>query len=145
MPREVVVDANVIVAWLDNADALGPRARELMDRLHNDGAEIVLVDIAVAEAVSVVCRRAAQRKTAPPDLSKVLETIRGWAERGAIRWLAREHERLLPEVLEIVAATAGRLNFNDALLVVLQREGTIGEVASFDSGFDAVPSFARLA
>ena len=49
MPREVVVDANVIVAWLDNADALGPRARELMKRLRNDGAEIVLVDIAVAE------------------------------------------------------------------------------------------------
>lgn len=145
MSREVVVDANVIVAWLDNADALAPRARELMERLRTDGAEIVLVDIAVAEAVSVVCRRAAQRRTSPPDLSRVLETISVWAERGAIRWLAREHERLLPQVLETVASTSGRLNFNDALLVVLQREGTIGEVASFDSGFDAIPTFTRLA
>ena len=85
MPREVVVDANVIVAWLDDADVLGPRARELMERLRNVGAEIVLVHIAVAEAVSVVCRRAEQRKTSPPDLSKVLETVRGWAERGATR------------------------------------------------------------
>jgi len=145
MPREVVVDANVIVAWLDHADALAPRARALMERLHSDGAEIVLVDIAVAEAISVVCRRAAQRRSSPPDLSKLLETARAWAEQGAIRFLAREHERLLPHILDTIASTDGRLNFNDALLVVLQREGTIGEVASFDAGFDAVPTFKRLA
>jgi predicted nucleic acid-binding protein len=45
--------------------------------------------------------------------------------------------------LEVIEASAGRLNFNDALLVVLQREGTIGEVASFDTGFDAVQEFHR--
>jgi predicted nucleic acid-binding protein len=145
MSREVVVDANVIVAWLDNADVLGPRAQALMERLRTDGSAIVLVDVVVAEAVSVLCRRAAQRKTSPPDLSSALETIRGWNEQGAIRWLAREQERLLPQVLETIGSTSGRLNFNDALLVALQREGSIGEVASFDSGFDAVPDFLRLA
>ena len=45
MPREVVVDANVIVAWLDNADALAPRARELMERLRTDGAEALAEQI----------------------------------------------------------------------------------------------------
>ena len=35
-------------------------------------------------------------------------------------------------------AASGRLNVNDALLVVLQSEGRIGEVASFDSVFDVV-------
>lgn len=145
MAREVVLDANVIVAWLDEADALTVRARDLMERLREEGAELVLVDVAVTEAVSVICRRAAQRKSSPPNLSVVLATVRGWAERGAIRWLAREHERALAEVLQTIADTNGRLNFNDALLAVLQREGTIGEVASFDTGFDSVPSFVRIA
>jgi hypothetical protein len=54
------------------------------------------------------------------------------------RWIAREQERFFGRVLGVVEATAGRLNVNDALLVVLQREGMSGEVASFDSGFDAV-------
>jgi predicted nucleic acid-binding protein len=145
MAREVVLDANVIVAWLDAADALSSRARALMERLRTEGAELVLVDFNVTEAVSVVCRRAAQRKSSPPDLSVVLSTVHRWAESGTIRWLAREHERVLPEVLQTIAETSGRLNFNDALLVVLQREGTIGEVASFDAGFDTVATFTRIA
>ncbi|HEY6880016.1 MAG TPA: type II toxin-antitoxin system VapC family toxin [Polyangiales bacterium] len=144
MSREVVLDANVIVAWLDSADSLAARAQELMTRLRGENAEIVLVDITITEALSVLCRRAAQRRTSPPDLTKALETVRRWGEQGSIRWLAREQERLLPEILDIIATTSGRLNFNDALLVVLQRDGSIGEVASFDGGFDSVPTFTRL-
>lgn len=145
MAREVVLDANVIVAWLDDADVLAARARELMDRLKAEGAELVLIDVTVAEALSVLCRRAKQRTTSPPDLSSAVSTVRSWAERGVIRWLAREQERLMLDVLEVIEGTSGRLNFNDALLAVLQREGAIGEVASFDSGFDALEEFKRLA
>lgn len=144
MSREVVLDANVVVAWLDSADALGQRAQRLIARLQSENAEVVLVDIAVTEAVSVLCRRAAQRRTLPPDLASALETLRRWSEQGAIRWLAREQEPLLSSVLDIIATSAGRLNFNDGLLVALQREGSIGEVASFDAGFDVVPTFARV-
>ncbi len=143
--REVVLDANVIVAWLDNADVLAPRARELMQRLKDEGAELVLVDIAVTEALSVLCRRAKQRRTSPPDLVAAISKMRGWAERGVIRWVAREHERLMPDVLAVVESTTGVLNFNDALLVTLQRASVIGEVASFDSGFDVVAGFVRRA
>jgi predicted nucleic acid-binding protein len=85
MSREVVLDANVIVAWLDSADALGRRAQRLMARLQSENATVVLVDIAVAEAVSVVCRRAAQRRTLPPDLASALDTVRRWSEQGSIR------------------------------------------------------------
>jgi predicted nucleic acid-binding protein len=38
----------------------------------------------------------------------------------------------------------GRLSFNDALLVVLQRERVIDEIATFDSGFDSIPGFRRI-
>lgn len=143
--REVVLDANVIVAWFDDADVLAPRARALMQRLRDEGAKLVLVDIAVAEALSVLCRRAKQRRTSPPDLTAAIGKVRSWAEHGMIRWLGSEQERLLLQVLAVMEGTAGALNFNDALLVVLQREAAIGEVASFDAGFDSVPRFLRLA
>lgn len=145
MMREVVLDANVIVAWLDQSDVLASRARELMARLKAEGAWIVLLDIAVTEALSVLCRRAAQRRTSPPDVAAAISTVRAWAAQGEIRWCAREAERLISEVLAIVESTGGRLNFNDALLVELQRQGLIGELASFDTGFDAVDAFRRLA
>lgn len=143
MAREVALDANVLVAWLDAADALAPRATALLDRLRAEGAELVLLDIAIGEAVSVLCRRSVQRRTSPPDLTSALAVVRTWVERGMVRWVAGEVERLMADVLAVIEASAGRLNFNDALLVVLQREGTIGEVASFDTGFDAVQAFHR--
>jgi predicted nucleic acid-binding protein len=86
MAREVALDANVLVAWLDAADVLAPRAAALLDRLRGEGAEVVLLDMAIGEAVSVLCRRALQRKTSPPDLSGALAVVRMWVERGMVRW-----------------------------------------------------------
>ena len=47
-------------------------------------------------------------------------------------------------VPSLTPSTGGKLNFNDAFIVVLQREGRVGPVATFDAGFDAVPGFVRV-
>jgi predicted nucleic acid-binding protein len=62
----------------------------------------------------------------------------------AIQWVGAEAERLYENILDQVASTQGRLNFNDAFIAVLQKEGRIGPVATFDAGFDAVPGFVRV-
>jgi predicted nucleic acid-binding protein len=142
MAREIVFDANVIVAWLDGADALAARARSLADRLRLEGAEIVILDVLVTEAVSVLCRRARERKT-PPNLHSALTMVGRWAADGVVRWVGGETGRLFAPILEVMRDTNGRLNFNDALLVVLQREGLIDEVATFDRGFEVVADFRR--
>lgn len=142
MAREVVLDANVIVAWLDAADVLAPRAAELLPRLNGEGADLVLLDFLVGEAVSVLCRRATQRKAAPPDLQRALDEVRAWASAARIRAISPEASTV-GAILDVIASTGGTLNYNDALLVVLQRQGVIGDVASFDAGFDTVPEFVR--
>jgi predicted nucleic acid-binding protein len=139
---EVVLDASVIVALLYAEDALHPRAVDLTKRLEADGHSLVLVDFLVFEALSVLCRRAAQRKTAPPDLAAAIATMRGWFDNGEVRFLAHEAEHLASSVLDIVTETTGLLNANDALLVALQREGAIDTLASFDRGFENVANFA---
>jgi predicted nucleic acid-binding protein len=144
MAREIVLDANVIVAQLDGADSLATRAQDLTTRLRSDGSELVLLDFVVQEALSVLCRRSRERKTSPPDLSPVVGTIRHWSARGAIRWSGGKMDQLWPETLDVIEESAGRLNFNDSLLVVLQRSGAIGDVASFDKGLDIAPGFRRL-
>ena len=141
---DIALDANVIVADLDDGDVHHKRARELLDRLEREGHTLVLLDVCVGEAVSVVCRRARERKASPPDLDKVLATVRNWHTEGAITWVAVETERLFDEVIATVEATNGRLNFNDAVLVALHRERVIDALASFDAGFDQVAGFKRL-
>ena len=39
---------------------------------------------------------------------------------------------MFEEIVDATEASGGVLNFNDAALVLLQREGTIGDVATFD-------------
>jgi predicted nucleic acid-binding protein len=141
---DVVLDANVLVGWLDDHDGLASRSADVLRRLRADGSRAILLDICVGEAISVICRRSRERKSDPPDLAMALARIRGAAERGEIRFVAKESQRLLPDLLGIVEASGGVLNFNDALLVALQRADVIGDVASFDQGLDAAPGFRRI-
>jgi len=138
---EVVLDANVIVALLYADDSQHQRAVDLTTRLESEGHSIVLVDFLVFEALSVLCRRAAQRKTAPPDLAAAVARMRSWFDNGEVRFLTREAEHLATSILDVVTDGQGVLNANDALLVALQREGTIDVLATFDKGFDGVPNF----
>ena len=50
-----------------------------------------------------------------------------------------------PRILDVVSQSGGKLNFNDAALVALQREGVIDEVASFDATLAAYPGFRSIA
>jgi predicted nucleic acid-binding protein len=142
---EVVLDANVLVALLDERDVHAARAAALLERLEADDHEPALLDFLLMEAVSVLARRARERRTNPPDLVVGLAHVRRWYEEGSIQFLAGEGERLFPNVIDTIEATGGTVNFNDALLVVLQREGVIGDVASFDEGLAQVAGFRRVA
>jgi len=140
---ECVLDANVLVAWIDAADSLHTRAHDLMTQLEQDGTDPVLLDILVGEAVSVLCRRFRERRRTG-DLAAMLADFRRRIDRSAIMWVGSEAERLYEDILDFVALTGGKLNFNDAFIAVLQKEGRIGPVATFDAGFDAVPGFLRV-
>jgi predicted nucleic acid-binding protein len=142
---DVVLDANVLVGLLDARDALHQRALALVVRLECDGYAPVLLDVCVNEALSVLCRRAEQRRYQPPEMRTIFVAARAWYEREEIFWITPHIEHLMTEVLEVAAGSQGQLNINDALLVVLQREEIIGEVASFDTDFDAVAGFRRVA
>lgn len=123
---EVVLDANVIVGWLDKADVHNARATELIDGLKRDGHVALLFDVFVAEAVSVICRRAQERRSKSTDLSMATSVVRRWHEAGQIAPVSGDVGRRFGAIMDVVEASAGALNFNDALLVVLQREGAIG-------------------
>lgn len=142
---EIVLDANVLVGYLDANDNHHRRAKALVERIDAEGHETVLLDVLVAEAVSVLCRRSRERKTNPPDLISILHRVRRWHADGEISTAEADIQQFFGDVLDVIEDTLGSLNFNDALLVVLQHEGSIDDVASFDEGFDQVEGFRRIA
>jgi predicted nucleic acid-binding protein len=140
---EVALDANVIVALLYDGGAYHERAKELRTELKEAGHAVAILDFLLYEAVSVLCRRARERKTNPPDLRAALGVVQTWVDSGGVRCAGRESERLAREALDVILESGGVLNFNDALVVLLKREGSIERFASFDAGFDTVPDFER--
>jgi predicted nucleic acid-binding protein len=142
---KIVLDANVIVGWLDQSDSLNARATKVLDDIYSAGDSYLLLDFIVEEAVSVACRRACQRKTNAPDLPGILEKVKRLYQRNEIEFVHGEIEDLYPDVLEIVGQSAGALNFNDAALIVLQQRGLIGEVATFDGTLASHPDFRSIA
>ena len=141
---EVVLDANILVGFLDKADVHNARAETLLAELQRNGHVPLILDVLVGEAVSVICRRAQERRAKQTDLDRVIQVIRRWHAGGGIANVSMDVSARFNAILDVVAASAGVINFNDAMLVVLQREGAIGDVASFDKALDTVPGFRRV-
>lgn len=141
--RDVVLDANVLVGLLDPNDTLHERAVRLRGELEAAGDSPIIIDFLLEEAVSVLCRRAAQRRTNPPALARVHESVADWISSGLIETNPTGAVSL-SNVLDITFASQGRLNCNDAKLVLLQRQGLIDLVATFDVELKAVEGFESV-
>jgi predicted nucleic acid-binding protein len=140
---DVVLDANVIVGLLDDNDTLCAQAKGLVARLRAERHQPVFIDFLLGEALSALCRRSFERKKQPLDLGPIVEWVQEQRRNGLIfRPVLTDDD--LGNVLDLVQSSRGELNFNDARLVVMQRNADIGDVASFDTDFDRVEGFRRL-
>lgn len=142
-PEEIVLDANVLVGLADERDSRAADARDIVRWLRARGAEPVLVDFLVGEALSALCRRFADRATPGLEPDLVFARYLRAEQTGQIRRLAAEGYARFDRVLTVVRETAGRLNVQDAMIVVLQREGKISGVVTFDEALAATPGFVR--
>jgi len=142
---EVVLDANVLVGYWDQNDVLHKQALAVFAQLEATGDKPLMLDFLVAEAISVVCRRTMQRKTNRPDLGAILLKVQALFDRGDIEFLNEDVEGRFLKVLDVIRDSTGALNFHDATLMVLQQEGVIEEVATFDDALAKYPGFRAWA
>jgi len=141
---DVVLDANVLVGLLDRSDSLHQRSTELLERIQRDGGRPVMLDIIVAEMVSVLCRRATQRKASPPDLAHVRDQVHAWLDAGLVTFVHDAVAEMFEAIVDAAEDSGGNLNFNDAALVLLQREGAIDDVATFDANLAGTADFRSI-
>jgi len=141
---DIALDANILIGLLDSSDIHNTRAESVYARIRESGDAPLTLDFVVQEAVSVLCRRSCERKRNAPDLPRVLDEVRGWFEQGQVAFMQREIENLYPGILDVIGQSGGKLNFNDAALVVLQQQGIIGDVATFDTTLASQPDFRTI-
>lgn len=141
---EVCIDTSVLIGLLDAKDVWHSAALALKEALQAQQASIAIFDCVLAEALSTLARRIhKQRREA--DLDHLLVHILADYPQDDILWILPDVPALYAEIVRLVGASHGELNFNDALIALSCREHEIPYIASFDQDFDQVDWVKRLA
>jgi predicted nucleic acid-binding protein len=141
MTDKVLVDASFLVAQLDERDVHHQAARALHEAFRAREAAYIYLDFVVNETVTVLARRARERKL---EIKPIIRRVRSELPVGQLAWAGSEVSRLWERALDALEEYQGRLSLNDCLLTLIAQEGGVRWVASFDKGFDQVPSITRI-
>jgi predicted nucleic acid-binding protein len=142
MTKLLVVDANVLVALSSERDALHSRAEALSTALAQANAEIVLLDCVVTEALSVLARRLNEQKRS----AEFVQRLDSFLQRFPVEdwfWVTNYARGWMPDILDVMRISSGRLNFNDALIAVACRKLGEAVLISFDADFDEISGLVR--
>lgn len=141
---KIILDTNIVVAWIDQRDSQRPMALALWEALERVEASLLFLDCIANETLSVLARRCEERRK-QDEWPSLLSRYRAFVERHPPIWVSRELERLFSEILDMVSGYGGRLNFHDAFIALVARERGIRDIVSLDPDFDEVPWLRRIA
>lgn len=140
---QVVIDSSVLVGLLVTNDIWHTQAVTLWSHIEKMGHTSVYFDCVAAEAISVAVRRLHEKKYTA-EMDAVLDQLNQRVPRKLITWIFPEVQRMYPTVIDLMRASKGALNFNDALIALACRERGIPAIASFDADFDSIDWLQRL-
>ena len=138
------IDTSVLIGLLDPRDVWHEPAMALKQTLIAHEADIAVFDCVLAEAISTMARRIhEQRRTS--DLNRLVGRIESDYPINDILWVLPDVPVLYTEIIDLVRASGGALNFNDALIALSCRHREIPLIASFDRDFDSLKWLQRIA
>lgn len=140
---QIAVDSSVLVALLNPQDLWRTQAIDLQAALLANGVELLYFDCVVTEAISTATRRLYE-KGDRANVDDLLNRLMKQVPLDTITWIFPEVQRMYPTVIDLMRASKGALNFNDALIALACRERNIPAIASFDADFDSIDWLQRL-
>jgi predicted nucleic acid-binding protein len=138
-----IADSNFIIALVDKRDKWRQQALTLQNALKEENAELVYLDCIINETISVLGRRL-EEKGRSNEFETVLERIEEIVPPEDITWIYPEVRKLYREILNLVKAYNGSLNFHDALIIVAAKQMKTPLIISFDKDFDQVEGIKRI-
>jgi len=130
-----------LVAQLDERDVHHQTAKALHELFRKREVAYIYLDCVMNETVTVLARRALERKV---DARPLIRWLRKEIPTEMLDWTGPELPRLWERTLDTLETYKGRLSFNDCLLVIVSQEGGIEWLASFDQSFDQVSGIKRI-
>jgi predicted nucleic acid-binding protein len=141
---EVAIDSSVLVALLDPRDVWRDQSLAVESALLNAGLTPVYFDCVAMEAISVAARRLREKGRAA-EVPALIDRLKDRVPQENLTWILPDVPVFYRQALEMIQASSGELNFNDALISLACRERQIPAIASFDADFDRVGWLRRIA
>ncbi|MHB0874805.1 MAG: type II toxin-antitoxin system VapC family toxin [Anaerolineae bacterium] len=132
----IAIDSSVLVGLVVPADAWHLASEALMRAIRAGGHRPVYLDCVATESATTVLRRLREKRRA--GVGETLDRLIQQVPVEEITWVMPDVPALYTQALDLMRATDGELNFNDALIALSCRERGIEAIASFDADFDRV-------
>jgi len=140
---DIAIDTSVLVGLLDPRDVWHSQAVALLAALQSAGFTGIYFDCVISETVSTATRRLREKKRTA-EIGPLLDEIIANFPLDSLTWVSSDIPALYTNILSLVRASKGELNFNDALIALACQEREIPFIASFDRDFDQVSGLRRL-
>jgi len=141
---QIGIDTSVLIGLLDPKDVWHEPAMALKQALVAHEAGVAVFDCVLAEAISTMARRIHEQRRRS-DLDRLVGRIQSDYPADDILWVLPDVPTLYTEIIDLVRASDGALNFNDALIALSCRHRDIPLIASFDRDFDSLQWLRRVA
>lgn len=141
---KIVIDSSVLIGLLNPTDHWHEQTLALFEGMQSDTIELLYLDCVIAESVSTILRRLAERGQMD-EVGALFERLNTYAPERDITWTLPEVPELYSDVLALMRSTSGELNFHDALIALICRKYQIPFIASYDRDFDQIPWLKRIA
>jgi len=137
----VLLDSNLLIALIDERDSLHAQTKKAYSQV-SPSLEQIIPDVVSNEALTAFARRSEElRQNTFASLSKRFQDS---YPREKFVWLSPEVPRLYSQIVEMMTAHDGKLNFHDCLLALWMKENGIEYILTFDADLDLVPYLKRI-
>lgn len=137
--NNAVIDSNVLVALIDNRDALHSKANRLLEQKR----DLIYFDCVLNETLSVFGRRLEEQKRSH-EFIELVERVQTRIPETLIVWTSQDVQRLYANIIALMKQSGGKLNFHDALIALKCQELQVEFLLSFDQDFDARAWIKRI-
>lgn len=137
--KQYFLDSNVLIALMDERDALHGQAVRVMAELENSAAEFFFSDVVINETLSVLAKRCEAKKN-EAAFQILAEEFRKQISNRPILCLYGLLPSHYHQIIDSMIASRGLFNFHDCLIILFLKEIKEICLVTFDQDFHRLTS-----
>ena len=135
MAYSATIDSSILVALLDHTDVYHKYVLGL--DILNDSGQVILLDFILQETLTVLCRRAHQKKNHLLRL-RVIDAFKQLINGYEVIYIGATSQDYFPEIIAAMKRQSEFISFHDYWLVFAARDLQISTIVSLDRALNSI-------